>query len=198
MSQSIVHRGPDGGGVYTGPEAVLGNRRLSIIDLSSAGTQPLSNENGRVWITYNGEIYNYRELRETLIQHGHAFRSHTDTEVLVHGYEEWGPKELLERLRGMFAFAIYDLEKHQIFIARDRFGIKPLYYSTVESQIVFSSEVQAIRGSGLVPTDDDPNAFLLFLLFGSIPSPRTVLRHVHGLPAGHYLIADRSGIRIEK
>src|ERR1043166_2840464 len=156
MTNLLFHRGPDGDGIYSGQEAVLGNRRLSIIDLSEAGAMPLSNENSKIWITYNGEIYNYRELRQILIDRGHSFRSHTDTEVLVHGYEEWGPRGLLDRLRGMYSFAIYDLEERQVFLARDRLGIKPLYYSVFEDRLVFASEVQSIRHSNLVPHDDDP------------------------------------------
>jgi asparagine synthase (glutamine-hydrolysing) len=198
MTDALLRRGPDGGGVYEGPEAILGNRRLSVIDLSEAGAQPLSNENGRIWITYNGEVYNYADLRRALSECGHHFQSNTDTEVLVHGYEEWGPRGLLDRLRGMFAFAIYDLDKHKIFLARDRFGIKPLFYSLWQDRFVFASEVRAIRKSNLVPDEDDPDAYLLFLLFGSIPAPWTTYRSIRGLSPGHYIIADRSGVRIEK
>src|SRR2546422_5756084 len=198
MTDALLHRGPDGGGIYETAETVLGNRRLSIIDLSPAGNQPLGNENGRIWVTYNGEIYNYVELRQTLRERGHQFRSDTDTEVILHGYEEWGPKGLLERLRGMFAFAVSDLDRHRIFLARDRFGIKPLYYSLYKERLVFASEVQAIRKSKLVPTEEDPDGYLLFLLFGSIPTPWTVYRSIRTLPPGHYIVADRSNVRVEK
>jgi len=161
MRDSLTHRGPDDAGLYVSPDrkVALGNRRLAIIDLSPAGHQPLCNEQGTVWITYNGEVYNFQELYRQLVAKGHIFKSHTDTEVIVHGYEEWGIEELLARLRGMFAFAIYDgrvqgrrdrgtgrrgdggkfsdsptlplSTSPRLILARDRFGIKPLYYYRV-------------------------------------------------------------------
>ncbi|TMB04204.1 MAG: hypothetical protein E6J64_13090 [Deltaproteobacteria bacterium] len=127
MTEVIAHRGPDGSGLHVDGPVALGHRRLSIIDLSTAGAQPMTNEDGTVWITFNGEIYNFLDLRAELEARGHAFRSHCDTEVLVHGYEEWG-EALPERLCGMFAFAIWDARRRRLFLARDRLGKKPLYY----------------------------------------------------------------------
>ena len=127
MTDAQVHRGPDGGGMFDDRRVVLGHRRLSIIDVSAAGNQPMSNEDGSIWLTYNGEIYNHEDLREQLHSLGHRFRSRSDTEVIVHGYEQWGIDGVLERLRGMFAFALYD-PRLGLLLARDRLGIKPLYY----------------------------------------------------------------------
>src|SRR5690348_15712555 len=142
MTDAQVHRGPDADGLYAGLRAILGHRRLSIIDLSVVARQPMSNEDGRVWVTYNGEIYNHQDLRSELVSRGHAFRSQSDTEVILHGYEEWGLDGLLERLRGMFAFGLYDSHRG-LMLARDRLGIKPLYYSVQQKTglLVFASEV---------------------------------------------------------
>src|SRR5580704_2155588 len=128
VTSLLAHRGPDDCGLFQDNTVILGHRRLSILDLSREGHQPMCNEDSTVWIAFNGEIYNYLELRKTLADAGHRFRSRTDTEVLIHGYEEWGIEGLLEKLRGMFAFALYDSAKAQLILARDRFGIKPLYY----------------------------------------------------------------------
>jgi asparagine synthase (glutamine-hydrolysing) len=128
MAEAQLHRGPDGGGIFVDEHVVLGHRRLSIIDVSEDGKQPMSNETESVWVSFNGEIYNYRELRAELKACGHRFRSHSDTEVLVHGYEQWGEERLLKKLRGMFAFAIFDGPRRRVVVARDRLGIKPLYY----------------------------------------------------------------------
>jgi asparagine synthase (glutamine-hydrolysing) len=203
MTAALFKRGPDGQGIYRTERAVLGHRRLAIIDTSEAGAQPLSNETGDVWVTYNGEIYNFLELRDLLARSGHTFKSHTDTEVLVHGYEEWGIEDLLKRLRGMFAFALCDSRPSpsgpRIILVRDRVGIKPLYYSCPDDNLlVFASEVQAIETTGLVPSDENSNAILAFLLFGSVPNPWTTLRSVAALPAGHYLSADSRGIHIKR
>ena len=140
---AIAHRGPDDEGIYVDGPAGLAHRRLSIIDLSTAGRGPMPNEDQTVWLTYNGEIYNYRELREQLVAHGHVFRSRTDSEVVVHGWEEWGHR-LLERLNGIFAFAIWDARRQRLFLARDRFGAKPLYHRSSSQRTVFASECKAI------------------------------------------------------
>src|SRR5271154_5215490 len=142
MLDTIRHRGPDDEGIYLKGRVGLGHRRLSIIDLSS-GHQPLSNEDGSVWIVFNGEIYNYRELRSLLLSKGHVFKTNSDTEVIVHLYEELGP-QCLEKLRGMFAFAIWDENDKTLFLARDRVGIKPLYYCLTNKSLVFASEIKAI------------------------------------------------------
>src|SRR5579871_3469915 len=142
MADTIQHRGPDDEGYYFSGPAGLGFRRLSIIDLAT-GHQPLSNEDGTVWIVFNGEIYNYQELRDQLLAKGHTFRTQTDTEVIVHLYEEFG-EACVERLRGMFGFAIWDERQRQLLLARDRVGIKPLYYHLSIDSIVFASEIKAI------------------------------------------------------
>ena len=195
-------RGPDGEGVYCGGPVVLGHRRLSIIDLSEAAGQPMSNESGDVRVTFNGEIYNYRELRESL-NSAHCFRSTSDTEVLIHGYEEWGAEGLLRRLRGMFAFAIYDAREGQgsepfLFAARDRLGIKPFYYSVQRDRLAFASEVKALAASGAASGETDISALGAFLCLGSIPFPRTWLKNVHCLPPGHFLLVNRRGIEIRR
>jgi asparagine synthase (glutamine-hydrolysing) len=202
MADAQTHRGPDDQGWLQSEDVILGHRRLSIVDLSSAGRQPMSNEDGSVFVAYNGEIYNHQELREALRRHGHTFSSTSDTEVIVHGYEEWGIEELLRRLRGMFAFAIYDARScpPTLILSRDRFGIKPLYFTLLHdrSVVVFASEVRALDQSGLVPRDEDPRAWLAFLLFGSVPAPWTTINSVRALPPGHYLVADESGRRLTR
>jgi asparagine synthase (glutamine-hydrolysing) len=180
-----VHRGPDGEGLYCGNRAVLGHRRLSILDLSDAGRQPMSNEDGFVWVVFNGEIYNYIELRDDLMASGHRFRSNSDTEVLLHGYEEWGIERLLAKLRGMFAFGLYDARR-SLILARDRLGIKPLYYFSADNLVLFASEVKALLRSGVVPDEQDRKALAGFLIAGSIPSPRTIVKSVSCLPPGHW------------
>jgi len=197
MMNVQIHRGPDDSGLYQDHHIILGHRRLAIIDLSPAGRQPMSNEDGTVWITYNGEIYNFQELREALAQRGHTFRSQTDTEVLVHGYEEWGIEGLFSRLRGMFAFALYDsrLTGTRLIIARDRLGIKPLYYSYFDHTFIFASELKAILSSGIIQKEIEPNSIGLFLLNGSIPSPYTAYKRISSLQPGHFLIIDEQGIR---
>jgi asparagine synthase (glutamine-hydrolysing) len=201
------HRGPDGEGIYNHGPAVLGHRRLAIIDLSSIALQPMSNETGRIWVVFNGEIYNYRELRAELLAAGHTFKSASDTETLLHGYEQWGIESLLKRLRGMFAFAIYDAGRSAdakgepfFFVARDRLGIKPLYYALQGDGLAFASEVKAILRSGFLPGDGeiDANAVATFLSLGSVSYPRTWQKGVECLPPGHVLKAGRGGIRIEK
>jgi asparagine synthase (glutamine-hydrolysing) len=185
MLTALIHRGPDGDGLFQDSRAVLGHRRLSIIDLSSDGRQPMSNEDGSVHVTFSGEIYNYRELRSELLKAGHVFRSHTDTEVLVHGYEQWGIAGLLDRLRGMFAFALYDVRRGLI-LARDRLGIKPLYYHAAADCMVFASEVKALLRSGLTPEERDRKALTGFLIAGTVPAPLTFIKGVRCLPAGHW------------
>jgi asparagine synthase (glutamine-hydrolysing) len=196
MMNAQIHRGPDGEGLHHDGRVVFGHRRLSIIDLSPVGKQPMSNEDGTVWVTYNGEIYNFHKLRDELINHGHRFRSKTDTEVLVHGYEEWGIEGLLSQLRGMFAFALYDGRVSAaacLILARDRFGIKPLYYHQNRNQVVFGSEVRAIKKSGLVPDEKNVEALIRFLQLGSVPAPLTTVKDVLALPAGHYLVVNEHG-----
>jgi asparagine synthase (glutamine-hydrolysing) len=194
------HRGPDDEGLYRDERAVLGFRRLSIIDLSPSGHQPMSNEDGTIWVIYNGEIYNYRELRPELSSRGHRFRSNSDTEILLHGYEEWGIEGLLKRLQGMYAFALYDSRQARCILARDRLGIKPLYYFQPAGRglLAFASEVKALVRSGLAPAERDREGIIGFLLFGSVPSPLTSTKDIRCLMPGHYLTVTRSGSDIRK
>ncbi|HJZ95193.1 MAG TPA: hypothetical protein VKE70_01725, partial [Candidatus Solibacter sp.] len=180
MSNAQRHRGPDANDNVARDRAVLGHRRLAIIDLSDAGRQPMTNEDGTLWIVFNGEIYNYLELRRELVAAGHRFRSQSDTEVLLHGYEEWGTETLLGKVRGMFSFGLYDPRKGLI-LARDRMGIKPLYYFSDGQAVVFASEVKAVMQSGIVPAEQDRKALAGFLIAGSVPSPRTIVKNVHSL-----------------
>ncbi len=199
MTAAQFHRGPANGGIQSDGRAALGHRRLSIIDVSAAADQPMCNEDGLVWLTYNGEVYNYPELRSDLLSRGHRFRSRSDTEVILHGYEEWGVEGLLEKLRGMFAFGLYD-SRQGLVLARDRLGIKPLYYYVHEDAglLLFASEVRALVASGYVPTEPDLDAVAGFLLGGSVPAPRTVLKGVRSLSPGHYLICRGTGVTVRK
>jgi asparagine synthase (glutamine-hydrolysing) len=198
MAAAQTHRGPDDGGLFQDARVALGHRRLSIIDLSPSGHQPMSNEDGAIWITYNGEIYNYAELAAGLP--AHRFVSRCDTEVLLHGYEEWGIEGLLRKLRGMFAFAIYDNRGAQplCLLARDRLGIKPLYYVARPDWIAFASEVRALVVSGLVPNRKNPSAMAGLLLLGSVPAPATGIQGVECLLPGHYLISRALGVTTHK
>ena len=195
VTSLLAHRGPDDCGFFQDSTVILGHRRLSILDLSPDGHQPMCNEDSTVWIAFNGEIYNYLELRKSLVEAGHRFRSRSDTEVLVHGYEEWGIGKLLEKLRGMFAFAMYDSAKSQLTLARDRLGIKPLYYTKgpEDRWMAFASETKALAGGGLASPDLDRRALGGFLLFGSVPAPRTIRRGISCLPPGHYMVLSRGG-----
>jgi asparagine synthase (glutamine-hydrolysing) len=185
MAQSLTHRGPDGGGVYLAGPFAMGMRRLSIIDLKS-GNQPMANEDGSVWVVFNGEIYNYRELTRDLLARGHRFATASDTEVLVHLYEEHG-EACVALLRGMFAFAIWDSRAHNLFLARDRLGIKPLYYAAVPSGFVFASEMKAILESPWVAPRLDRRALTAYLQYGYVPDPLSILENVSKLAPGHTL-----------
>jgi asparagine synthase (glutamine-hydrolysing) len=196
MLNSIRHRGPDDQGVYLSSQVGLGHARLSIIDLSS-GHQPLSNEDGTVWIVFNGEIYNYRELRSFLLTKGHVFKTQSDTEVIVHLYEEFGP-QCVERLRGMFAFALWDGKAKQLFLARDRVGIKPLYYSLSDNAIVFASEIKAILVDPAVSRHLAPEIIDRFLTFLYVPGEETLLKDICKLAPGHYLLARNGKVEIRQ
>ncbi len=192
MSATLVHRGPDSSGEYVDGPVGLAARRLSIIDLAT-GDQPIGNEDGTVQVVQNGEIYNYRELRRELERAGHRFRTSGDTEVLVHLYEEHGDR-FAARLRGMFAVAIWDGRRRRLLLARDRFGIKPLYYRHVAGELSFASELRALpRG------EIDPDALDAFLAFNTIPAPLTIFRDARKLPGGQILVWDEKGqIRLER
>ncbi|MCY4087377.1 MAG: asparagine synthase (glutamine-hydrolyzing) [Actinomycetia bacterium] len=186
MNSRLVHRGPDGEGRYVDGSVALAMRRLAIIDIDG-GDQPIGNEDQTVQVIQNGEIYNYRELRAGLEQRGHTFTTHSDTEVLVHLYEERGP-EFLSLLRGMFAIALWDARRRQLLLARDRFGIKPLYYRLGAGELMFASELKAVP-----PGEIDLDALEAFLAFNAVPAPYTIDRGVRKLPAGHRLLAGADG-----
>lgn len=192
MTNLLAHRGPDGDGFYYDSSLGLGHRRLSIIDVEG-GRQPMCNEDQTVWITFNGEIYNFQELRGPLVERGHVFKTHCDTEVIIHLYEELGPK-CLEQLRGMFALAIWDSREQQLILARDRIGIKPLHYGLFDDGIAFASELSSIRAA----TDGDLaieyTAIADVFTYSHIPSPKTIYRDVYSLEPGHYLVVDRGGV----
>ncbi len=197
MNDAITHRGPDQDGVYAAEGISLGHRRLSIIDLSDHGRQPMQNEDGNVQLAFNGEIYNYRDLRPALEQKGHVFASDTDSEVIIHAYEEYGA-DCLGKLRGMFAFAIWDATKQRLFVARDRIGIKPLYYYYHAGQLIFASEIKSILENPSVPRDLNHQALYDYIGFEFVPAPATMFRNIMKLPAGHHLTHEKGDIRIER
>ena len=194
MAASIEHRGPDGYGYFAGSRVGLAHVRLSIIDLA-AGAQPLANEDGSVLVTYNGEVYNYIELRQELIALGHTFRTHCDTEVLVHGYEEWGVR-MLDRLNGQFAFAIYDRREGTLFLARDRFGVRPLFYTIQQGNLYFASEVKAILATGEVEAAPDLRGLDEVFTFWAARAPRTTFRDIASLEPGSYAIWRDGNLRL--
>ena len=188
MAERMAHRGPDGQGLWSDGQVGLAHRRLSIIDLDTGG-QPLCNEDASIWVVFNGEIYNFRELKSDLESEGHLFKTKSDTEVLVHGYESWG-KNLFSRLNGMFAFAVWDHRQGKLLMARDRLGVKPLYYYAGDQIFAFASELQALLACPLVPREIDMNAVELYLHYQYIPSPFTIYRDVCKLEAAHWLEVD--------
>jgi asparagine synthase (glutamine-hydrolysing) len=196
MADEIRHRGPDDEGFYASGQIGLGFRRLSIIDLEG-GHQPLSNENDTVWIVFNGEIYNYRGLREELLAKGHSFKTKSDTEVIVHLYEEYG-SECVQKLRGMFAFAIWDFPNRTLFMARDRVGIKPLYYYHGDDFLSFGSEMKAILADPAVCREVDPEIIDRFLTYYYVPGGKTLLRNLFKLEPGHVLVAKDGKVDIRR
>ena len=197
MTDSIAHRGPDSAGYYRGPGIGLGHRRLSIIDLAT-GDQPLGNEDGQVQVVFNGEIYNFAEVRTELVSRGHRFRTSSDTEIIVHGYEEWGER-CVERFRGMFAFALWDARERRLLLARDRLGVKPLYYAELPGiGIVFGSEIKALLEDPEVSRDWQPEAIDAYLTLLYVPAPATVYAAIRKLPSAHVLVADRNGARLSR
>lgn len=187
MLAAIRHRGPDGGGSQSIGSCALGNVRLAIVDLTERGAQPMSNDDGSVWITYNGETYNAAELRLYLEGRGYRFRSATDTEVVLRAYEEFG-NEVVSKLRGMFAFAIWDANRNRLLLTRDRLGIKPLYIAPIPNGLIFASEVRAFRASGLIPATLDPRGARVFLRLGHIPPPWSALCGVEPLAPGEMAV----------
>ncbi len=194
MRDTMTHRGPDDDGVYISSDRRigLGHRRLSILDLSSAGRQPMSDDSRTVWIVYNGEVYNFLELRRELEDKGYTFRTRTDTEVLIYLYREYG-RDFVHRLRGMFAFGIWDETRRELFLVRDRIGIKPLYYTSFNGQFVFASEIKAILEHPDVRREVDEDAFYHYLSFLTTPAPSTLFKGIYKLTAGHSLTVSENG-----
>ncbi len=193
MNETIVHRGPDDEGIYVGPGIGMGFRRLSIIDLAG-GHQPISNEDGSIWVMLNGEIYNYPELRQELSSRGHCFATRSDTETIVHLYEEYG-EDCFRRLRGMFAIALWDSRQRKLLLARDRVGKKPLFYAAGGKQILFGSELKALLAGDGLSREIDSQALCDYFSFGYIPAPKTIYRAVRKVLPGHYVVASASGVR---
>lgn len=196
MAAVLRHRGPDGVGIAPGPRVGLAHTRLSIIDIAR-GAQPLTNEDGNVIITYNGEVYNYRELRVELERKGHQFRTHTDTEVLVHAYEQWGPA-MLSRLNGQFAFAIYDRRTESVFLARDRFGVRPLFYTMHDGDLIFGSEIKALLATGEVPAAFSPHGLDEVFTFWAARAPRTPFENVFSLEPGCFAVWRSGSLKITR
>lgn len=196
MAAALHHRGPDGRGVYAGQRVGLAHTRLSIIDLAG-GRQPLTNEDGRVVVTYNGEVYNYLELRAELEGKGHVFRTRSDTEVLVHAWEQWG-ETMLQRLNGQFSFAIYDRRHETVFLARDRFGVRPLLYAERNGDLYFASEAKALFATGEVPAIPNPAGLDEVFTFWAARAPRTPFLGVSALPPGHYAVWRRGRLRVSQ
>ncbi len=196
MTQAMIHRGPDEQGIFCCGQVGLGSRRLSIIDLVG-GRQPIANENESAWIVFNGEIYNYRQLRQFLQKKGHTFRTQTDTEVILHLYEEFGD-DCLQYLNGIFVFAIWDSIRQEVIIARDRMGIKPLYYTQAANQLIFGSEMKVVLAHPGVPREIDLTALNEYLSYEYVPSPRTILRHVYRLEPGYFLRFSTRGLHLQR
>ena len=189
MIDAQQHRGPDAEGVWTDGDCALGQRRLAIIDLSAAGRQPMANDDGSLQITFNGEIYNFQALRGELEALGYRFRTRTDTETILHAYEQWGV-ECLKKLRGMFAFALWDRRQRRLFVARDRVGKKPLFYTQIGTRFLFASELQGLLAQAEVPREVLPEALDAYLSYGYVPAPYTGFRNIFKLPPAHFLTLD--------
>jgi asparagine synthase (glutamine-hydrolysing) len=196
MTSLLAHRGPDADGFFVGAGVGLGHRRLGIIDLST-GDQPLTNEDATIWVVFNGEIYNFADIRSELEARGHHFRTHTDTEVIVHGYEQWGDR-VVDRFRGMFAFALWDDRRRRLLLVRDRLGVKPLYYCTTASGVTFGSELKAVMADPDVPHDWSPEALDAYLALQYVPGPRTMYEAVSKLAPGHLLVAEQGRVTVKK
>src|SRR5437588_1722078 len=196
MTESIQHRGPDDEGFFIAGPVGLGFRRLSIIDLAG-GPQPMSDAEETVWVIFNGEIYNFKELRAELEQRGHSLRTRSDTEVIIHGYKEWGT-EVFNRLNGMFGLAIWDVQKKRLIVARDAMGIKLIYYKIANGQLTFGSEIRAVLAAEDSKPEIDPVALDLFLRFRYTPSPLTIFHGIRKLAPGTMLIVGDGQYREER
>jgi len=197
MVQKIHHRGPDANGVKTFPTFSLGNARLSILDLSARGNQPMSSRDGKLWIVYNGEVYSFPEIKKELQARGYKFNSNTDTEVVLKSYEEYGP-ECLKKFNGMFAFAIWDEEKKELFLARDRIGIKPLYYYFKDGILIFGSEIKSILEADCVKKEVNLQSMYYYLGYEFVPAPDTMFKNIYKLRQGHYAIFRNGNLQIQK
>lgn len=197
MTDTLMHRGPDGGDTYISGNGhyALGHRRLSFLDLSEQGKQPMKDNSEKVIITFNGEIYNFPELKKELSD-SYEFKTSTDTEVILAGYRKWGI-DVVNHLTGMFAFALLDEEKQQLYLVRDRFGIKPLYYSLQNDQLIFASELKAIHTANRIPKEIDFSSFADYFVYRYIPSPKTIWKHIHKLPPAHYATVDLQTLSCE-
>src|ERR1019366_1123350 len=197
MAEMVSHRGPDDCGIrvleYGDMAVSLGHRRLSIIDLSEAGHEPMTNEDGTIWLTFNGEIYNFHDLREQLLSSGHVFRSATDAEVLIHAYEEWGIS-FVKKLNGIFAFALWDEPHRRLHLVRDRFGVKPLYYTKMGSRIIFASEVKSIFCYPGVDRGINPDMLPAYITYRYCPEPLTLFKQVRKVAPGEVMTISQSGV----
>jgi asparagine synthase (glutamine-hydrolysing) len=205
MNRVLLHRGPDDNGTYISSKlktrnsklkVALGHTRLSIIDLSQNAHQPMSNEDGLIWITYNGEVYNFREIRSILEANGHIFKSNSDTEVIIHAYEEWA-EECLQRFSGMFAFAIWDEPRQRLFLARDRIGKKPVFYYKDKKLFAFASELKALLTLN-IPRDIDLSSIHQYLTYQYIPAPWSIFKNIFKLPPAHYLMLENGDLKIKR
>ncbi len=196
MRDALTHRGPDDAGIYIDEEnnVGLGHSRLSIFDLSSLGRQPMSNENGSIWITYNGEVYNFKEIRKELIERGYSFKSNSDTEVLIKAYEEWGI-DCVHKFIGMFALAIWDRRELKLYLLRDRVGVKPLYYYYKDGLFLFGSELKALMKHPEFSKDLNYSVLSLYLRYGYIPAPFTIFNNTYKLRQGHYLSVSNNNVK---
>ncbi|MCL4788718.1 MAG: asparagine synthase (glutamine-hydrolyzing), partial [Verrucomicrobia bacterium] len=195
MLAMIRHRGPDEFGILLGDGVALGNARLSIVDLSS-GQQPISNEDDSLWIVFNGEVFNHVDLRRELEARGHRFKTHCDTEVVLHGFEEYGPR-CLDRFNGQFAFAIWNRRARKLFLARDRLGVRPVFYAVKDGVLFFASEIKALLAEGRLAARLDLAALGQVFTFWCPLAPRTLFQDIHELPPGHFLVAAPPELRIE-
>src|SRR5215471_19024999 len=196
MTRTLVHRGPDDEGHYIEGPLGFGFRRLSIIDLAG-GHQPMSDQEESLWVIFNGEIYNFLELRRELEGYGHVFRTKSDTEVIIHGYKQWGA-EVLNRLNGMFGLAIWDVRRRRLIVARDPFGIKLIYYRVSDKQLVFGSEIRSVLASSDQSAEVDPAAVNLFLRYRFTPSPYTVFKSIRKLAPGTMLTVEDGVCRVSR
>jgi len=196
MSSAIAHRGPDGSGRYVAGPIGLGHRRLSIIDLEG-GTQPITNEDGTLQLIFNGEIYNYIELREELLKQGHIFKTQSDTEVIIHGYEQWG-FDCVKRFNGIFSFALWDSLRKRLFLARDHLGVKPLYYTQLGKRLLFGSEIKALLQDPECPAEVDIRALGELFTLRYVPSPATLFRGIRKLPPAHLMVVDAEHVEVKR